>query len=57
VRGRADGSDAARQHPYALPAPIAASLNSLASTTQGIVFGGALVLGDDVLAALNAAIG
>ncbi len=40
-----------------LPAPIAAYLNTLASTTQGIVFGGPLAVGDDVLAALNAAIG
>ncbi len=45
-------------NPHApLPAPIAAYLNTLAPSTQGIVFGGPLAVGDDVLSALDAAIG
>jgi hypothetical protein len=40
-----------------LPAPIAGYLSSLAPGTRGYVFGGPLAVGDDVLTALDAAIG
>jgi hypothetical protein len=40
-----------------LPAPITTYLGLLATGTQGYVFGGPLAVGDDVLTALDAAIG
>jgi ell wall binding domain 2 (CWB2) len=40
-----------------LPSLIASYLNSLAPGTQGFVFGGPLAVGDDVLVALDAAVG
>jgi hypothetical protein len=40
-----------------LPGPISGYLNTLAVGTPGYVFGGPLAVGDDVLAALDAAIG
>ncbi len=40
-----------------LPTPLATYLNSLTPRTQGYVFGGPLAVGDDVLGALDAAIG
>ena len=40
-----------------LPRTIAAYLATLSAGTRGYVFGGPLAVGDDVLAALQAAVG
>jgi hypothetical protein len=40
-----------------LPLPISGYLNTLAVGTPGIVFGGPIAVGDDVLTALQAAVG